>query len=248
MAMQSTRGEVAIAWATTAVALPTLLIFSVPLVIFAAITTTLAFWLLLWRVLAVHVDLFTALLRAWLAGPAPKPVPFPTSPGIVQRQQSPKSHRPSRSSSSRIETKKFANQKSQSSAEIAIGMPLRDYEGVGGWRLEGDEEEEALWMGMNSRLQLPSSQVSLRRKSTTGSRVQSGRTSPELVRTPLAVRTAMRSRPESPEGYFTMPLNMTPTVDRNSKVSFEDQRRSTRSSSISLGSTSSFKLTRYDAT
>lgn len=34
--------------------------------------------------------------------------------------------------------------------------PARDYEGIGGWRDEAvDPAEEALWIGMNSRLELP---------------------------------------------------------------------------------------------
>ena len=38
---------------------------------------------------------------------------------------------------------------------LGAGTPDRDYEGLGGWRTQGDELEEGIWMGMNSRLELP---------------------------------------------------------------------------------------------
>ncbi|KAI9693255.1 MAG: hypothetical protein M1822_005251 [Bathelium mastoideum] len=40
-------------------------------------------------------------------------------------------------------------------ATFASTGPTRDYEGVGGWRLAGSGDEEALWMGINARLELP---------------------------------------------------------------------------------------------
>lgn len=142
-----------------------------------------------------------------------------------------------------------AREKSQSSANLATTTPLRDYEGVGGWRLQEDDEEEALWIGINSRLELPAAQMRRHQRSLTGSRLSSGVVSPELVRTPLTIRTTgrgmrgARSGAASPEGYFNMPPTGMTNLDRGSKVSFGDHRKSGSSSTTSLGS---MKLTRQD--
>jgi len=224
------------AWLTVALSVPFLLLFSLPLAFFAILTTTLAFWLLVIRVVFVYYELAMTLLRASIAPstlPQP-PTPPPLSP--TKHRGSPRSRRASRSSSSGSSDlhvwRTTADFKSQSSATLALSTPLRDYEGVGGWRFQEGEEEEALWMGMNSRLELPASQMRRHQRSLTGgSRASSGRASPELVRTPLAIRTPGRGRgpgsgAASPENYFNMPT----------RVSFESQRSSGGSSSTSLGS------------
>lgn len=247
MAMQTTKGEELAAWTTTALLVPGLIFFSLPLAILALATTCLAFWLLFFRLAAVYAEMFAALARAWIL-PSPTPMSTPLSHTPVG-QPSPRPRRSSRSAIAALEFTGRSNFKSQSSATLAIDTSsLRDYEGVGGWRLEGDEEEEALWMSLNSRLELPSSG---RRRSFASSRPHSGRTSPELVRTPMARRSSTKSRSgsgrNSPEGYFSMPLVSSPTTERGSKVPFDTiHKRSARSSSTSLGSASSVKLTRLD--
>lgn len=45
--------------------------------------------------------------------------------------------------------------KSGSFASLTGGGPNRDFEGVGGWRDPGSGDDEAIWIGMNSRLELP---------------------------------------------------------------------------------------------
>jgi len=44
----------------------------------------------------------------------------------------------------------------------------RDYEGVGGWRLENPVEDESLWTSINSRLELPADHGRRHRRSLTG--------------------------------------------------------------------------------
>jgi len=128
-------------------------------------------------------------------------------------------------------------------------LPSRDYEGVGGWRVEEDDEaEEVLWMSTNSRLQAPSlphqwqqsgSQVSL-------ARVHSGFNSPDAVYTPLAHRSRpTASGSDSPEGYFNTPKILVSGSDRTSRVSFEDKNPSMTGSTASL---SSLKITPLDVT
>ena len=229
------------AWGTTVVITPLLLLFSLPLVVFAIITTSLAFWLLLSRAAAVYYELLVALLQAYINPPSTSAVSLPPSP---TKQRSPRSR-----DGCSPDLLKRTNPKSQRSATLATSNPLRDFEGVGGWRLpEDDGLDEALWMGMNSRLELPTAAIRRQQRSyTPSSPAVSGRASPELVRTPLFVRTAGTKRRaasgrDSPDSYFSISPTVTMNGDRDSRVAFaSDQKRSGSSSSTSLGSV---KLTR----
>lgn len=236
-------------WITSVVTAPAILLLSVPLAAFAIVTTTFAFWLLLLRVGIVYAELFTAILHAYIApstGPAVT-TPPPASP----KQRSPPSKRTSRSSSTSPTLLARNRLKSQSSATLPINMPVvRDYEGVGGWRLQADDDEEALWMNINSRLELPAEQQRRHQHSlASSSRVASGMTSPELVRTPLAIRTPGRRGPgsgaASPEEYFNVPLTVAGNGDRGSRVSFQERCRSGSSSTTSVRS---MKRTAQDVT
>ncbi|KAK5118711.1 hypothetical protein LTR85_007917 [Meristemomyces frigidus] len=227
-------------WITSAVTAPVLIVLSLPLAVFAIITTSLTFWLLLFRVGIVYAELFTALLHAYIS-PSTESTVTAAPPRTSPSQRTPPSKRTSRSSSSSSDLMTRNRLKSQSSATLRISTPRRDYEGVGGWRLQADDEEEALWMNINSRLELPAEQQRRHQRSLTGgSRVQSGVTSPELVRTPIAMRTPGRRGPgsgaASPEEYFNVPLTVVTNVDRGSKVSFQDRRRSGSSSTTSVKS------------
>ncbi|KAK4541790.1 hypothetical protein LTR36_007322 [Oleoguttula mirabilis] len=215
---------------------------------FAVVTTSVAFWILLFRVGIVYAELFTALLHAYLS-PSPGPT-VTVSPRSPVSQRSPPSRRTSRSSSAGSDLMSGSKLKSQSSATLPISMPLRDYEGVGGWRLQADDDEEALWMNINSRLELPAEQQQRYQRSlTSGSRAPSGMASPESVRTPLTIRTPGRRGPgdttASPEEYFNQPLTVISINDRGSRVSFQDRRRSGSSSTTSV---QSVKPTGQDAT
>jgi hypothetical protein len=140
-----------------------IILISVPLAIFAVVTTSIALSLLAFRGFVVYTQLGTALLGAWLSPAPPKPAANlhqPTSP----ERTSPPRNRNGRSSSNGSGTSYHdamvpvarLGPKSGSFTALLGGSELtRDYEGVGGWRDTGNEDEEALWMGINSRLQLP---------------------------------------------------------------------------------------------
>lgn len=63
----------------------------------------------------------------------------------------------------------------------------RDFEGVGGWRLDPPSDEESLWTNINARLELPADHIRRHRRSVTGGsapveRIRGERSySPEMV-------------------------------------------------------------------
>ena len=231
----------------SAASMPVVLLLSVPLAALAVITTTFAFWILLARVSLVYVEIFAALLRAYIVPSSEAPLTRPSPAGSPDKQLSPRSRQPSRNSSDSLGVQVQVLPHNASSATLAEPLPDRDYEGVGGWRVQDDDEDDALYMGMNSRLEFPLATPRYARSQASLSRPPSGFASPERVRTPLAVRTATPGRHRrlesgSPEGYFNMPLTPVGVGDRNSKVSFGDTRTD-GSSAVSL---SSVKVVRQD--
>lgn len=210
---------------------------SIPFAAFAALTTSLAFGILFVRLLIVYIDLGIALIHSAIS---------PQSSGTYESKNLPapspvyKATKPRRRRSvvgSSTPTSKIA--KTSSFASLVGTCTDRDYEGVGGWRVSIDDEEEALWMSLNSRLELPaitSPAVRRHRRSLTGG---SQRSSPEKGRSPSLFRTRTPGT-ASPEGYFSLqPTSSTREVNPSgiSRVSFDDKLRSTAvSSTDSLGS------------
>ncbi|KAH6895243.1 hypothetical protein B0T10DRAFT_211206 [Thelonectria olida] len=148
---------------------PFLFIVTVPLAVFAGITTTLAFSVLILRVLAVYIDVALSLIPHYLGGRRPRPYrprppqiqafrPVPTtlsSSSSSASSTTPARRRRRRRSSSALSTSSLT----PAASETALGLvpsigPERDFEGVGGWRL-GDDE---VWTTLNSRLELPDKQ------------------------------------------------------------------------------------------
>ncbi|RFU80422.1 hypothetical protein TARUN_1777 [Trichoderma arundinaceum] len=150
---------------------PFLLITTIPLAIFAGITTTFAFSILIFRVFVVYLDIALSLVSQSLAH-------------LTESGASKTHHlRPPRTSSSSSSTHSRNNSVSPSASSTLlkrhrrrrpsssvysagsatpasdIGLGLipsvgaeRDFEGVGGWRL-GDDDEA--WTAINSRSELP---------------------------------------------------------------------------------------------
>jgi len=185
---------------------PFLIIVSIPLAIFACFTTLLAFTLLLIRVSIVYFELGIAVLRTWLvAKPSKidrKDLPSPT--------RSPQ-HRRRSSTLSSPSSQDFRRPPPKSDSYISLlgaGVPDRDYEGVGGWRLEGEEPEETIWMGMNSRLELPLSGGQKRhQRSLTGSSQRLTWNPEALKMSPVQSRTRTPSVEQAGEGYFGLISN-----------------------------------------
>lgn len=190
-----------------------IVIVSVPMAIFAGVTTSIALSLLAFRGFIVYAQLGTALLGAWLS-------PTPTKPVAVQRQHpTPERSSPPRNRNRRysnhgdgstpqdtiIPTSRLGPKSGSFSALLGEGGLARDYEGVGGWRDTGNEDEEALWMGINSRLQLPAEIPGRRhQRRHTGEQSPSQRWtwSPEAFRmSPVQSRSRTPIRPAANVGY-----------------------------------------------
>lgn len=235
---------------------PLLILISIPLAIFAAVTTSIAFSTLLLRVSIVYFELGVALLHSWLfldesttSITRPKYQPSPPSPN----RTSPSRHRHRRSSAASTTSSQETSfrkppVKSDSFASLlGTGAPNRDFEGVGGWRVFGDGDEEALWIGMNSRLELPAvagdRQRRHRRSLTSGSQRWSW--SPDAVRiSPMQSHARTPSATEvvgSPEEYFSLQpySRMSGPSELAVKVRDDGNRKnsSSGSSTSSAGST-----------
>lgn len=88
----------------------------------------------------------------------------------------------------------------------------RDFEGVGGWRVPGSDDDDVLWTSMNSRLELPAIVDERKRHH------QRSLTSGSISSRPLITRSSMRSLMRTsaslhttddvgPEEYFPVRVN-----------------------------------------
>jgi hypothetical protein len=237
-----------------AVAPLVLLVVSIPLAIFATITTSVAISLLACRVAIVYVQLTIALLGAWI-DPRPSkfsPTIYPTPPSSSPTRTPPARQRPRRStiasSSSSQETIVPANKGKGRFVPLPNATETtRDFEGVGGWRTPGNDDEEALWMGMNSRLHL-SADITPRRHQRTGTSSPSQRRSwsPEALRSPVhsRARTPVRfAIDDEEEDYFSphpsasmRPSNSTLQADKDKRRRKSESSSSSASSGLMMAS------------
>ncbi|KAI9746222.1 MAG: hypothetical protein M1818_000903 [Claussenomyces sp. TS43310] len=156
-------------------ALPFVLVFSIPLAIFAAITSTFAISILLFRVLLVYAELAVAVIPQYIFGLGVKSFPAgqtirasrPHSPAAVRRRKRRSSGGSSAASDGLTPVASEANLGLLYPFSTSIG-PQRDFEGVGGWRLDAADEDE-LWTSINSRLELPTDHVRRHQRALTGS-------------------------------------------------------------------------------
>lgn len=219
---------------------------SFPLAIFAAVTTGIAISLLMVRVSIVYFELGVALVHASLFPEPSKPV----LTRIVAPASPPRFRRTSISSDSTAPAARLYT-KSGSSASLGNVNHLanaRDFEGVGGWRYYEGEEEEAIWMGINKRLELPLALPPARfhqRRHTGEDQRPTG--SPEALRiSPLQNRTRTPQRTpfvvglEEDQGddYFPPQPILRPLSTAMEPLSLSTQH-SRRASVVSLGGTSS---------
>lgn len=183
---------------------------SIPLAVFAVATTTIALSLLAFRGFIVYTQLGTALLSAWMSPTPPKPVALQHQPPSPERTSPPRNRNSRRGSGSYTQTattpaSQLGPRSGSFTALLSEGGPTRDYEGVGGWRDTGNEDEEALWMGINSRLQLPAAIPDRRhQRRHTGGLSPNSRWSwsPEAFRmSPVQSRARTPNRVLSNEGF-----------------------------------------------
>lgn len=185
---------------------------SVPLAIFAMVTTSIALSLLAFRGLVVYTQLGTALLGAWLSPTPLKPVaqhqppsPERTSPPRTRNRRSSSNGSGTSSQDTAIPASHLGQKSGSFTVLLGEGGLTRDYEGVGGWRDTGNEDEEALWIGINSRLQLPAATPGRRhQRRHTGGQSPNHRWSwsPEAFRmSPVQSRARTPNRVIANEGY-----------------------------------------------
>ena len=174
---------------------PILLFISFPLSLFAALTTTLAFSTLFFRALLVYAELGVVLVRNQFysqheneKSPMPKKLPLAVVDG---KQFQHKSRRSSAGSGSNggSTTPRVPD---SSLGVYSGGGGVRDFEGVGGWRIPGTADEDVLWTSMNSRLELPAI--------VDGGRHfhHHPRTSGSLTTVSLPLKSPVRSRARTP--------------------------------------------------
>ncbi|KAF2101287.1 hypothetical protein NA57DRAFT_53262 [Rhizodiscina lignyota] len=222
-----------------------ILIVSIPLALFAVITTSLAVTALTVRVSIVYIELGIAVAQSWLFSKSHKNSPQ-TKPVMLRNPASPQRHRRQRhsaasstASSQDLTIPQKAPAKSDSWASlVGTSVENRDYEGVGGWRLTGDGEDDELWIGMNSRLELPAAvgeRQFRHRRSLTGTS-QRFNWSPEMRMSPVQsrARTPSVTADQGPE-YFDFP----PQGRKTEGSSTMKPREGPRRKSLSGSSTSS---------
>ncbi|KIE01012.1 hypothetical protein MAJ_02869, partial [Metarhizium majus ARSEF 297] len=157
---------------------PFLFVVTVPLAIFAGITTTLAFGVLILRVVIVYLDVALSLIpqslasfklrRRYIRHETRMPPSFSTwygsssgdSSAASSTQQAAPLHLRRRRRPSSCLSMTSTGGSTTPVSELGLGLmpsvgPERDFEGIGGWR-SGDDDEA--WTTINSRMELPDRQ------------------------------------------------------------------------------------------
>ncbi len=221
--------------------LPFLLIFTIPIALFASLTTILAFSVLIFRVLLVYVELALAVIPYWVLGyrdissigkPLERTKSFNKSPPAAMRRKKRRSSSSSLSATGSITPVQGDHGMGLSQS---IGA-TRDFEGVGGWRLNDESDEDSLWTKINSRLELPSDHIRRHHRSLTSGSTPA---TPRVNRSysPEAIMNTSRARtPPSvgimQEGYF---VNL-PTSPKVGKRATSTHTANSGSSGSSKGS------------
>lgn len=208
--------------------LPFLFIFTIPIALFASLTTFLAFSILAFRVVLIYIELALAVIPYYLLGTR-------TTSSLLQRSKDfqnhptiPAARRKRRGSTS--SSLSATGSLTPVSSETVMGLsqsvgPTRDYEGVGGWRLDkSSDDDDALWTGINSRLELPADHTRRHHRSLTGgsmpgdSRVNRSY-SPEAMMNTSKSRTPPSSMVGLGDGYFLHIASSPKTMKRIPSVS-----------------------------
>lgn len=237
---------------------PVLLLVSIQLTIFAAITTTLAFATLFFRALLIYAELAAALIHDQFADhTSSKGSIMPSKTLAEEKYPRRKSRRGSTASGSSYGGSTTPKAPETSGFGVYGGGGVtRDFEGVGGWRIPGTEDEDELWTSMNSRLELPvigdEGRRNHYRSRTSGSlstyRLPAKSPGQSRARTPSASMYVGRST--SPEEYFANRIvsKSTTALDTaNIGKTLLRHKPSSSSSGSSQGSTRTLHLTLYNS-
>ncbi|KAH7313091.1 hypothetical protein BKA65DRAFT_152062 [Rhexocercosporidium sp. MPI-PUGE-AT-0058] len=219
---------------------PFLFFFTIPFAIFASLTTIFAFSILFFRVLIVYVELALAVIPYWILGERTFIPQSPSLPRTKSFSNTPNGRRRKRrgSTSSNLSA---TGSITPISGENGMGLsqtigPTRDYEGLGGWRVDNPSDDEGLWTKINSRLELPADHVRRHHRSlTSGSLPGSSRINRSYSPEALMNTSRARTPPSSVvgiEGYFPQ----VPTTPKGSKRTLSTNTGLSGSSTSSKGS------------
>ena len=190
---------------------PFLLAFSVPLAALAALTTTMAFFTLFVRVLVVYIELALVIAHNQLFHnnhlSYPQPSAKGSSPSPTIAQQRRKKRRSSASSACSepgADTPKALD--STTFGLITSAGIDRDFEGVGGWRFPGPDEEDTQWISSNTRLTLPAAIRQMKGKhsrSLTSGVISSPRSTGDWGTHEYWSKSPLQSRARTPQAATT---------------------------------------------
>ena len=216
-----------------ALIVPFLFVFTLSLAIFATLTTTFAFSILLFRVTLIYIELALAVIPHYLLGPklsSQRPsASHNTSPGSIAV---PRRRKRRSSTSSNISAGTITPIPGDTSLGLSQSVgPTRDFEGVGGWKLGDASDDDTLWTNINSRLELPAHHERRHQRSLTGEgKVRSY--SPEMntarARTPPTHGTVFAG-----DGYFPQ-VPTSPKLKKSSSTGASTSSGSSKASSTVL--------------
>ncbi|PKS09229.1 hypothetical protein jhhlp_003843 [Lomentospora prolificans] len=140
--------------------IPFLTVVTLPLALFAGITTTFAFSVLLFRVMLVYLDLIISFVPTYIFSSLYsrrriQDTMYAQAGGShISPISTPGRHRRRRRSSVSLMSADATSPSLEMGPGLipSVGMD-RDFEGIGGWRAGGEDDE--LWTNINSRLELP---------------------------------------------------------------------------------------------
>jgi len=180
-----------------------LFLFTIPLALFATLTTIYAFCVLLFRVALIYIELALAVIPYYL-GPrivtAIKPANAKLDPIVIPVKRRKRRSSSSSALSAGSITPVATDNNSILGTSQSVGA-TRDFEGVGGWRLGEAEEDLEAWTNINSRLVLPADYTRRHQRShTSGDLPLSARnSSPEAVMMMNSSRARAKT-PDKPKG------------------------------------------------
>ncbi|RDW79583.1 hypothetical protein BP6252_04221 [Coleophoma cylindrospora] len=223
-----------------AIILPCLFLFTIPVAIFASLTSVLAFAVLAFRVTLIYIELAVAVIPYYLFGDKGPTVPLPRSKSFIDPVTRVR-RRKRRSSSSNQSAGTITPTLGDAGFGISQSIgPTRDYEGVGGWRLDNPSDDEGLWTSFHVQLELPADHGRRHRRSqTSGSaplvRKMNRSSSPEALTMHSPNTSRTRTSPTvmmSNTSYFpTQPLSpriakKPPSLNTCTSASSESSRSS----------------------
>jgi hypothetical protein len=143
--------------------LPVAVFIAIPLACTAVVTTLVAASILAVRVTFVYIELVLAVVPHYILrtdDPHSKLSHRFLSP-IATYENSPATTPTIERRSRRLSNTSFMSGLTPAASAVSLPLPQqsvsfgRDFEGVGGWRLDQPSDEEQLWTKINSRLELP---------------------------------------------------------------------------------------------